>query len=682
MLFLLSGSLRAVLVLALLTPFAVSFGPLPPTVFPYVVPKAALSLILVEAAFGLWVLVMLRDASCRPRFSWVMAAAALYLAVQLLAGLLGAAPERSLWSGFERMTGWVHWAHFLVWALMVRSVFRTWRDWRFLLSCAAGVSLFMGLLAFLAQGEWAGWLRPFWPVWDRAAASFGNPAFAGSYAAAAFYCASGLACAGAMRFFRHGSAPGETAASGAADAARRGSGGGPALLWLVAAGLMLMLLWWSGTRGAMLGFGLGAAAFSLGCILRPPGRYWRAGGAALAALLAAGAFFLAVTLFAGGDAGQALRDGLRHDRPDSVPERLTLADAAWRGFLDRPLLGRGGGNFSLAYELHAPADATLDGVAQFDRAHSAPLDELVSGGAAGFACWLLLWAALGWWLIRAVRGFFGWRRVLSLALAAALAAHFGQSLFLFDTAGLFPQFFLLVSFASFCESRLGTARPSWLRVPRVVRPPAGILRPSFFAPLLAAVLVLASAFSVHFVGWRSWSAAAAVLPVLDPEASYPESRDALERTAELFPPMAGDARLWFARSVVARWDYLGEEERADALAAVDRHLHPALAADPENHRLAAAMAGVYQRSGASSPERLAEAGKLLRRAEGQAPNWFDVRFMRAVQAAMEEGPGAGIAEVERYLAEWPGAALRLDDLYYDLTVAETLGLEFGSFWAR
>ena len=677
MLFLLSGSLRAVLVLVLLTPFAVSFGPLPPTVFPYVVPKAALSLILVEAAFGLWVLVMLRDPSCRPRFSWVMAAAALYLAVQLLAGLLGAAPERSLWSGFERMTGWVHWAHFLVWALMVRSVFRTWRDWRFLLSCAAVVSLFMGLLAFLAQGGWAGWLRPFWPVMDRAAASFGNPAFAGGYAAAAFYSASGLACAGAMRFFR------QSSAAGAADAARRrGSGGGPALLWLVAAGLMLMLLWWSGTRGAMLGFGLGAAVFALGCILRPPGRFFRAGGAALAALLAAGALFLAVTLFVGGDAGRTLRDGLRHDRPDSVPERLVLADAAWRGFLDRPLLGRGGGNFSLAYELHAPPEATIDGSTQFDRAHSAPLDELVSGGAAGFACWLLMWTALGWWLIRAVGGFSGWKRVLSLSLAAALAAHFGQSLFLFDTAGLFPQFFLLAAFASFCESRLGAARPSWFRVPRVVRPSAAVLKPSLLVPALAAVLALASAFSVYFVGWRSWSAASAVLPVLDAEASYPESRDALERTAELFPPMAGDARLWFARSVVARWDYLGEEERADALAAVDRHLYPALAADPENHRLAAAMAGAYQRAGAASPARLAEAGELLRRAELQAPNRFEVRFMRAVQAAMEEGPEAGIAAVERYLAEWPGAALRLDDLYYDLTVAETLGLEFGAFWAR
>ena len=110
-------AIRIVLALVMVAPLIVMTDPLPHAVFPYVVGKALWSRTLIEIAFGLWVILLLRDSSYRLPRSWTLVALGVYVLIALLATVFSVSPTRSLWSTYERMQGWVdlaHWATFVV----------------------------------------------------------------------------------------------------------------------------------------------------------------------------------------------------------------------------------------------------------------------------------------------------------------------------------------------------------------------------------------------------------------------------------------------------------------------------------------------------------------------------------------------------------------------------------------
>ena len=86
--------------------------------FPFITGKAFLFRILVELAFALWLMLILRDKSYAPRFSPLLLSITVFTVIVFIADLMGMNAIRSLWSNFERMEGWVTiihlWAYFLV----------------------------------------------------------------------------------------------------------------------------------------------------------------------------------------------------------------------------------------------------------------------------------------------------------------------------------------------------------------------------------------------------------------------------------------------------------------------------------------------------------------------------------------------------------------------------------------
>ena len=115
--------------------------PLPHAVFPYVVGKALWSRTLIEIAFGLWVILLLRDSSYRLPRSWTLAALGVYIIIALLATVFSVSPTRSLWSTYERMQGWVDLAHWATFVVVLVSTHRTWAHWRTLLNFNLGVGV-------------------------------------------------------------------------------------------------------------------------------------------------------------------------------------------------------------------------------------------------------------------------------------------------------------------------------------------------------------------------------------------------------------------------------------------------------------------------------------------------------------------------------------------------------------
>ncbi|MDA1349207.1 MAG: hypothetical protein O3A47_10160 [Chloroflexi bacterium] len=114
------------------------------TFFPFIVGKALYSRSLIEIVLGVWILLAVRNASYRPVRSWLLIAFAIYLGVSVLASFTGVSLQRSLWSTYERMQGVFDLAHWVAFTIVLTSVFRTSRDWLYLLNFNLLVSLVMG----------------------------------------------------------------------------------------------------------------------------------------------------------------------------------------------------------------------------------------------------------------------------------------------------------------------------------------------------------------------------------------------------------------------------------------------------------------------------------------------------------------------------------------------------------
>ena len=183
-------AIRIVLALVMVTPLIVMTDPLPHAVFPYVVGKALWSRTLIEIAFGLWVILLLRDSSYRFPRSWTLAVLGLYVLIALLATFFSVSPTRSLWSTYERMQGWVDLAHWATFVVVLVSTHRTWAHWRTLLNFNLGVGILIGLLGLTQFLDIS--VFEYLQYRNRLDITLGNPTYVGGYMLVNFFIAAGF----------------------------------------------------------------------------------------------------------------------------------------------------------------------------------------------------------------------------------------------------------------------------------------------------------------------------------------------------------------------------------------------------------------------------------------------------------------------------------------------------------
>ena len=171
-------STRVAVALVLLTPLIVNARFLPDTYFPFIVGKAVYAHALTEIAFGLWLVLALAYPRHRPPTSPLLLIFAAYVVVVLISSFMGVSPQRSLWSTYERMQGFVDLAHWFAFIAVMTSVFRSWRDWRVLLNINLTISVVMALLGLAEQYKiWE--FNPLDP--GRITITLGNPTYVGAY---------------------------------------------------------------------------------------------------------------------------------------------------------------------------------------------------------------------------------------------------------------------------------------------------------------------------------------------------------------------------------------------------------------------------------------------------------------------------------------------------------------------
>ena len=622
--------IRVGIVLLLLTPFVVSEN----SVYPFVVGKALYARALIEVVFGFWTLLAVLNPAFRPPRSWLLLLLAAGLAWSAVAAGFGVSPQRSLWSNYERMTGWVDAAHWLALTVVAASVLRSLGDLRVLLGLNLGAGVAVALLAIASYFQVDPIVHGM--IWERShpriGTVFGNPAYLGIHALVNFMIALGFLARSLSS--KHavetsaGSIPIGRIAVGLKLWLRRPEAQWALrLLLALAAGLELWALSLSGSLAALAGL-LGAVVFlALAYGMTRPVRKLRVAAFAAAGLMAGMVAAAAVLLLlqppeprtASLEASSKLDASsnplLQRMTPLEGMRSYQARQSAWRaglaGFADRPWLGWGPENFIVVFGRHAeglPAEGHVH-----DRAHNELIEKAVAEGLPGLAGCLALWAFAFCVVVRTAKAQAPGERAFALFVGAALAGYFLTSQLQFDTAALKLQLALLFAFAVGLELSIPGKRPG---LPAAVRAALAPLRRKACAAAIASGGA-ALALGGLFVNQAIHAAATALLDIQPGQPGY------IERTIAAFPPLASEPRKRLFNHMAHDWEKFRVQDEGKAkqlLADADAQAQAAIAAEPENWHLHRAAARMYLAVAVTEPAYRTLAERRVERALELAPN--------------------------------------------------------------
>ncbi|MBI1755174.1 O-antigen ligase family protein, partial [Candidatus Azambacteria bacterium] len=291
---------------------------------------------IVEVMMVVYVALLLKNSFFAPKSSAVLWAFVAYVAALMISAFAGEGAYRSFFSDFERHWGVVTIAHFFLFFLVLASVFRDASSWKKFFSVSAGASALValyGLYQFLFEDI------------GRVYSTVGNAGFLATYLLLNAVIAVGLL-------------------------KER-----PRWVWRCVAAFDAVAAILTATRGAALAFIAGVVVFGIGYLFfgkesTKRGRTYLV-VAALALLLFGGLAYSAR------DSASMRAYGLNRLFHISLSEvtaktRLYAWTSAWKGFLERPLLGAGPEHFNTVFNRHFNSDFyTYEiGETEFDHAHN------------------------------------------------------------------------------------------------------------------------------------------------------------------------------------------------------------------------------------------------------------------------------------------------------------------------
>ena len=775
-------NVKTAIALTMLAPLIVMTAPLPGTFFPFIVGKALYARTLIEIAFGLWVVLALRSPSNRAPRSRLLPIFALYVLVVLLASLLGVSPQRSLWSTYERMQGFVDLAHWFAFTWVLASVFRSWNDWRWLLNFNLGVSAFMGLLGLgqhyqfglivdqlsylkattrlditLGNATYVGaymmvnvliglgflarsFLRPAIPAPSRPAERRRSRrrrrpkeeqgispemAWVALWIAAVTAGAFILAINGAWSIIialavglvavtlvtRRGDIPpawrvfwltmivlaslshflipysikllADVSTSYFSDrldlmalaawlvALRLAYVKGDRretlwrLFWISAVVLYALILYLSVTRGAVAGLVGGVMAVATGYAIWGRVRQLRLASLVLVGSVLALALVVVMVRDTAGFERIAKSNPLLHrvfilfQGDVSLEGRIDSAAVGLKGFAARPLLGWGPENFTIAYDRYVTQEIVAAAVTSFDQAHNKPIEELTTKGIMGLLVYMGLWLYMAAVVARTAKHQEAQDQLFTLFAGGALAGYFVQNLFLFDTPGTGPQFYLLLGFIIYLDTAAGTANQQLSSGGEEGR---SLLQSQGSLVGALAITGILVALTIYQFNYRAFESSSSILRLLDSSLSWQQRLDKFDQTVDSFPQLANYPRIVMFNQLTRNWGSLNPQEAGAALAAVDREGRKGIASEPEEWRLYLSVASLYHRAAPADQGYVDRARSLVEEATELAPVRIETVQMQVQQHVVERNYAAALGIIDGYLEKTPNAARYLQGL--------------------
>lgn len=363
--------------------------------FPFITSKQIYFNILIEILAVFWLVFLIKYPEQRPKKSWISIGLISYFAAILVSSIFSVDFNLSFWGDIERMLGFFHILHFLIFYFIIITVFREWKDWKILfvvsVICATIVS-FYGL----ANEHYS---------------TIGNTAYVSGYLIFNIYFALFL-------FFRAEN---------------------KILRWIYIALVPIMLLefYKAYTSGAIVGLAAGIFIFLFLLAVLGKNKKLKIYSSAAVIILV-----LAVAaVYANKDAGFVKNNNFLSRLTSNVSSqkvtfqtRLISWKAAAKDFKNHPVVGIGYGNYAFIFDKYFDPkfyDYTR-AETYFDRAHNNVVDIASTTGAVGLLTYLSIFFAAGYYLIRGFK-----KDKISLIefslISSLIIAYFVQNLAVFDS---------------------------------------------------------------------------------------------------------------------------------------------------------------------------------------------------------------------------------------------------------
>ena len=465
--------------------FAIPFIPLVVTsslFFPFITGKAFVFRLIVEIIFAAWLVLAIRDKSYRPKFSWILGSLLVFLVIMGVADFFAVYPFKAFWSNYERMEGYISLLHFGAFFLILGSMLKTQKIWNNLLATSLGASAIMAIYSFL---QLAGKIT-INQGGVRVDGTLGNAAYLGIYMVFHVFIA-------ALLFVRF-----------RANWQR--------IVIAVVALVDVTILYFTATRGAILGL-IGGILVSFVFILLKSEK-----GSKIKKIASIGVIcvIIMVGLFLVFKNTSFIQKSpvLNRFASLSVSEietqgRYFVWPMAWKGFLEKPILGWGQEGFNFVFNKYY--DPRMYGQEPwFDRAHSTPLDWLIAGGALGFLAYASIFLALLFYIFKSKdENLSNNEKAIMLGL---ISAYVFNNIFVFDQISSYILFFTILAYIHSHAPEKPLA--VWDKISAKI---SKIFESEKSRPIAEALILIVTIVVVYFVVYLPWRQNVDLLAVLQLE---------------------------------------------------------------------------------------------------------------------------------------------------------------------
>ena len=439
--------------------------------FPFITGKNFAFRVLVELMFGGWIVLAYLNEEYRPKLSAVAIAVTLLVVIVGIANIFGVNFDKSFWSNYERMDGYITTLHIFAYFLVTVSFLNIQKQWDKLFHIMIGASVVMGLIGIgeLIETDFRG---------ARLATTLGNAIYLAVYML--FHIFITLYC-----FFRN----------------EIRSWSLRHCFYVGALIIQTVNLYFTATRGTILGLigGLLLTAFLIALFEKKRKTLRKA------AIGTLGTIIVCIGLFIGFKDSSFIKESPVLNRfatmsidSGTAESRLMIWKMAYQGFKERPILGWGQGNFPYIFSKYY--DPEMYGEEPwFDRAHNVFMDWLVTTGILGLVSYLLIFIAILYQLWKKKEDDF--TIVGKSILTGMFSAYFFHNIFVFDNLISYILFFTMVAYIHFRSRHLSASSQRLQKIEGVfqkVGSKIGRNKEDMTVPVLMLVITLIIIYAVNY----------------------------------------------------------------------------------------------------------------------------------------------------------------------------------------
>ena len=404
--------------------------------FPFISGKNLIFRFLVEIAFAGWAVLALYDSSYRINIkkSPIMIAYSAFIIILLIADIFGVDREKSMWSNFERMEGFVghihFFAYFFVLTVMIRTLAEWQKMWKYFIAADILVLIYAYGQLLGAKGLFVANHFPVFSSWfssrfgihmseNRLDATIGNSAYF------AVFCLMYVFILGLLW----------------------SQSKEPKKQWFFPLMILLNIigLLYSGTRGTMIGLMVGGFT-TLGVMA------WKEHGKMRKIFVVSLSIFVvlvsAIFIFKNTSMvkGSPMLARIASISPNDITgaSRLSMWKISYAAWKERPVLGYGQDNFSYIFARKFIPEKMCNLEPWYDRSHDVFFDWLVAAGALGLISYLSLYGVTLWFM---------WKKkdhAMPLSekaiLTGMMAGYFVHNIFVFDNLTSYILFFAFLAY--------------------------------------------------------------------------------------------------------------------------------------------------------------------------------------------------------------------------------------------